>query len=93
MLHQVHAVGFFALPVIVRLQPEGEIALQLLRELLAAGRFGVEDLRAMVFALGKKVLMDAEQQRLLQPEYQKKLAAVIAGTLSVWLSEEHPNEI
>ena len=65
MLHQVHAVGFFALPVIVRLQPEGEIALQLLRELLAAGRFGVEDLRAMVFALGKKILMDAEQQRLL----------------------------
>lgn len=51
MLHQVHAVGFFALPVIVRLQPEGEISLQLLRELLAAGRFGVEDLRAMVFAL------------------------------------------
>ena len=34
-----------------------------------------------------------EEQRLLQPEYQKKLAAVIAGTLSVWLSEEHPNEI
>lgn len=34
-----------------------------------------------------------EEQRLLQPDYQKKLAAVIAGTLSVWLSEEHPNEI
>ena len=34
-----------------------------------------------------------EEQRLQQPEYQKKLAAVIAGTLSVWLSEEHPNEI
>ena len=37
--------------------------------------------------------LTAEEQRLLQPEYQKKLAAVIAGTLSVWLSEEHPNEI
>lgn len=34
-----------------------------------------------------------EEQRLLQPEYQKKLAAVLAGTLSLWLSEEHTNEI
>lgn len=34
-----------------------------------------------------------EEQRLSQPEYQKKLAAVLAGTLSVWLSEEHTNEI
>lgn len=34
-----------------------------------------------------------EEQRLLQPEYQKKLAAVIAGTISVWLSEEQVNEI
>lgn len=33
-----------------------------------------------------------EEQRLLQPDYQKKLATVIVGTLSVWLSEEH-NEI
>lgn len=34
-----------------------------------------------------------EEQRLSQPEYQKKLAAVLAGTLSGWLSEEHINEI
>ena len=34
-----------------------------------------------------------EEQRLLQPEYQKKLASVIAGTLTVSLSEEHPTDI
>lgn len=34
-----------------------------------------------------------EEQRLTQPDYQKKLATVLAGTLSVWLAEEHTNEI
>ena len=34
-----------------------------------------------------------EEQLLTQPEYQKKLAAAIAGTISVWLAEEHPDEI
>ena len=34
-----------------------------------------------------------EEQLLQQPEYQKKMAAAIAGTLSLWLSEEHTNEI
>lgn len=34
-----------------------------------------------------------EEQRLCEPEYQKKIAAVIAGTVMDWLSEEHTNEI
>lgn len=34
-----------------------------------------------------------EEQLLQQPDYQKKMAAAIAGTLSLWLSEEHTNEI
>ena len=39
-------------------------------------------------------LSNVDEERLLQqPEYQKKMAAAIAGTLSLWLSEEHTNEI
>lgn len=34
-----------------------------------------------------------EEQRLQKPEYQKKLAAAIAGTISVWRSEAGTNEV
>ena len=73
---------------------------------LSNGRTIQQEMEAVfadLIALGQEV--DALQKQMAQvhdnpqeyervsAEYQKKLAAVIAGTLSVWLSEEHPNEI
>ena len=47
MLHRIHAVRFFALPAVARLEAQGQIGLQLLGQRLTAGRFRVEDLCAI----------------------------------------------
>ena len=62
MLHEIHAVRFFALPAVARLESQRKIGLQLLGQRLTAGRFRVEDLCAVVLALGEKVLVYAKKQ-------------------------------
>lgn len=66
MLHEIHAVRFFALPAVARLESQRKIGLQLLGQRLTAGRFRVEDLCAVVLALGEEVLVYAQKQRILR---------------------------
>ena len=66
MLHEIHAVRFFALPAVARLESQRKIGLQLLGQRLTAGRFRVEDLCAVVLALGEEILVYAQKQRILR---------------------------
>ena len=57
---------FFALPAVARLESQRKIGLQLLGQRLTAGRFRVEDLCAVVLALGEEVLVHAQKQRVFR---------------------------
>ena len=70
MLHEIHAVRFFTLTAVARLESQRKIGLQLLGQRLTAGRFRVEDLCAVVLALGEEVLVYAQKQRILRLVYR-----------------------
>ena len=70
MLHEIHAVRRFALTAVARLESQRQVGLQLPGQRLTAGRFRVENLRAVVFSLGEKVLVYAQKQRILRLVYR-----------------------